>query len=128
MILGIDYGEAKIGLAISEGELAQPLGVIETNNWREEIGRICQTQGIEKIIVGISEGKEAQKTREFGEELKNLMGVPLEYFDETLTSKVAVEKLNEAGKPRMKKKSSEHGFAATIILQDYLDSQKDSFN
>ncbi len=127
-ILGVDYGEAKIGLAISEGELAQPVGVIDINNWREEIARICQAQGVGKIILGVSEGQEAKKTREFGEELKNLTGLPVEYFDETLTSKVAVEKLNEAGKPRMKKKSSEHGFAAAIILQDYLDSQKDSFN
>ncbi len=126
MILGIDYGEAKIGLAISEGELAQPLGVIEINNWQEEISRICQEQGVEKIVVGISEGQEAQKTKQFGEELKNLTNLPVEYVDETLSSQKAVEKMNEAQKPRMKKKSSEHPIAAAIILQDYLDNQKDS--
>lgn len=120
--LGVDYGLAKIGLAISEGEIAEPLAAIDIRNWESVISNICSRQGIEKIIIGISENKMAEKTKKFGEELAKLTGLPVEYYDETLSSQQAVQKMNEAGKPRMKKKSSEHPIAAAIILQAYLDN------
>ncbi|GAG09922.1 unnamed protein product, partial [marine sediment metagenome] len=82
-ILGVDFGEKKIGLAISEDFLAEPLGVIKAER---AIKRICQEQGIEKIVVGISEGKMAETTRDFGERLKSATGLSVEYQDETLTS------------------------------------------
>lgn len=121
--LGIDYGEAKIGLAISEGEIAKPLEVCSIQYAVYSIKNICQREKIEKIVVGISEGKMAEKTRKFGEELQRVTGLPVEYWDETLTSQEAVKKMIEAGKPQMKKKSSEHSIAAALILQDYLDNQ-----
>lgn len=63
----------------------------------------------------------AEKTKRFGEELTKITGLPVAYQDETLTSQTAVGKMIEAGKPRMKKKSSEHAIAAALILQDWLD-------
>lgn len=130
-LLGIDYGEAKIGLAISNGEIAEPYEVIKIANkqsfssnseWR--IKNICQQEKIEKIIIGLSEGEMAEKTREFGEEIKKITGLPVEYQDETLTSQKAVEKMNQSGKARMKKKSSEHSISAALILQEWLDDHK----
>lgn len=121
-ILAIDFGEAKIGLAISEGEIAQPRGVVLISNFQSPISNLCRKERVEKIIIGISEGKMGEKTKKLGEEIRKLTGLPVEYWDETLTSQEARSKMNEAQKPRMKKKSSEHSIAAALILQDYLDN------
>ncbi|TSC54432.1 MAG: conserved hypothetical protein TIGR00250 [Microgenomates group bacterium LiPW_16] len=111
-ILGIDYGEAKIGLATSEGEIAEPLGMIEIRNWELGIGNICRKEKVEKIVVGISEGKMAEKTREFGERLREITGLLVEFWEETLTSKEAVKKMIEAGKARRRRKTDEHAECA----------------
>lgn len=121
-ILGIDYGEAKIGLATSEGEIAEPLGMIEIRNWELGIGNICRKEKVEKIVMGVSEGKMGEKTREFGERLGEITGLPVEFWEETLTSKEAIKKMIEAGKAKRKRKTDEHAIAAALILQDYLDN------
>lgn len=121
-ILGIDYGEAKIGLAISEGKIASPIGAIDTKIWKTGIGEICERENIERIIVGISEGKMAEKTKKFGQILEKTAGLPVEYWEETLTSKEAVKKMIEAGKARKRRKMDEHAVSACLILQDYLDN------
>jgi len=117
-ILGIDYGEAKIGLAISEGEIAGPLQVVSS---KYQVASICQREDVDKIIIGISEGKMAEKTRQFGEELRKITGLPVEYWEETLTSQEAVKKMIEAGKAKRRRKTDEHAVAAALILQDYLE-------
>ncbi|MFH0863967.1 MAG: Holliday junction resolvase RuvX [Candidatus Gottesmanbacteria bacterium] len=124
--LGIDYGNAKIGLAMSEGKLAEPIGSIKTLNSKSQITNICERDVIEKIVIGISEGKMAMQIKKFGDELETVINIPIEYWDETLSSIQAREKMIEAGKPQMKKKTDEHSIAAALILQDYLDNKKDS--
>lgn len=121
-LLGIDYGEAKIGLATSDGEIAKPEGILKRGQ-QNALALFCQRNRIEKIVIGLSEGKMAETTKRFGEELARLTGVPVEYHDETLSSKQAREYMIVAGKPRMKKKLDEHSIAAALILQDYLDNK-----
>ncbi|MBI4999363.1 Holliday junction resolvase RuvX [Candidatus Gottesmanbacteria bacterium] len=121
-ILGIDYGEKKIGLAISEGKLAEPLGVFSIKYLVLSIKRICQKEKIEKIVIGISEGKMAEKTRNFAKELKQITGLSVEFWNETLTTQQAVKKMIEAGKAKRRRKLDEHAIAAALILQDYLDN------
>ncbi|MFZ5365715.1 MAG: Holliday junction resolvase RuvX [Patescibacteria group bacterium] len=116
-ILGIDYGERKIGLAISEGVLAEPLKIVKSNR---QIVSICQKEGIEKIVVGISEGKMAERARKFGRGLGKITGLPVKFQDETLTSQEAVAKMKEIGK-RVK---DEDAISAALILQEYLETQK----
>ena len=105
MILGIDYGPKNIGLAISEGFIAEPLKVVHS---LEEIKKVITELNIEKIIVGISEGKSRELAEKFGNELQSVVGLPVEFVDETLTT-------HEAG-------DKEHSKAAAIILQRYLDN------
>lgn len=122
-ILGIDFGEKRIGLAITSGEIARPLGVeLRIKNYELRIKEICEREGVEKIVVGISEGKMAEKTREFGYELQKATGLPVEYFDETLTTQIAIKKMVEAGTSRKKRKEFQDAVAAALILQEYLDS------
>jgi len=124
-ILGIDYGLKKIGLAISEGELAEPLGVINairnTQYAIRKIKAICDKDGIEKIVVGISEGKMAEKQRKFGRELAKITSLSVEFQDETLTSQDAIAKMIQAGKRRKFRRQFQDAVAAAIILQSWLD-------
>ena len=120
-LLGIDFGEKKIGLALATGPLAEPIGVIKAIRDRQQsisrIKRICQEQEIGKIILGISEGKMAEKTKKFSQELGEIIGLPIEFQDETLTTNEAVAKMREIGK-RVK---DEDAISAALILQAYLD-------
>jgi putative Holliday junction resolvase len=119
-ILGIDYGKSKVGLAISESSLAEPLRVIrysDKNALVEQIKQVATSEGVEKIIVGESEGAMGQESREFAK----LVGG--ETFDETLTSQDAQKLSREAGISRKKRRGMEDAYAATIMLQNYLDSK-----
>lgn len=115
MILGIDYGLRNIGLATSEGSLAEPYGTVYNVSG---IKNVVAKLGITKVVVGISEGKSKDRAIGFGKKLKNMLGLPVEFVDETLTT-VEANSLRKQSKP---KKIQEHARAAAIILQRYLDS------
>ena len=118
-LLGIDYGDKKIGLAISEGLLAEPIEVVPVQRGVSQILRICHENRIEKIVVGISEGIMAEKSREFAKMLGKATGLSVELWDETLTTQEAVDKMRQLGK----KKKDEDAISAALILQAYLDNQ-----
>jgi len=122
--LGIDWGKHKVGLAISAGKLADPTEVIKYKDEKALIDRLCRIvlkNKIEKMIVGVSEGKSAKKAKKFGEQLSTTVGLPVEFVDETLTSKDAMQMAIKAGVPRDRRAKMEDAFAAAIILQRYLD-------
>lgn len=126
MYLAIDYGKSKVGLAVSSGKLASPLTVVRYENRSallNRIGQIIEEENIEKIVVGVSEGKMAEESVDFGHELREKFEIEVDFFDETLTSRDALQRTVEAGMNRKKRKSMEDAFAATLILQNYLDSQ-----
>ena len=117
--LGIDYGRSKIGLATSDGPLAEPFKVVRYNNKEsaiEEIKKIIEKENIEKVVVGVSEGEMAEESKLFAKEFN------AETFDETLTSQDAQILSREAGIGRKKRGEMEDAYAATIMLQNYLDS------
>lgn len=123
--LGIDWGERKIGVAWASGSLAQPLEVIRyihTNKLFKKLKEIIIQYKIEKIIVGISEGPSAVAAINFAKALENEMGLPVETFDETLTSADAQALAMQGGLKQKKRKEMEDAFAASIMLQSYLDS------
>lgn len=125
-VLGVDYGRSKVGLAIGEGSLAEPLKVIRYKDSKAldgEIKKIVEKEGFEKVVVGISEGKMAEETKEFVKRLEEKLEIPVETFDETLTSQDAQALSIEAGVKRSKRKKMEDAYAASIMLQNYLDSR-----
>ena len=74
-LLGIDYGRAKVGLAISEGMLAEPFSVLRYDDEKalvEKIKALVDKERIDKVVVGVSEGKSAEEARGFGQNLKRL--------------------------------------------------------
>jgi putative Holliday junction resolvase len=127
-ILAIDYGERKVGLAIgdSSSKLAEPLKVIRYRKeieLLEKISKIVEAQQVELIIAGISEGKQAEKTKEFVKRLKEKLSTPVVFQDETLTTKEAQRYSIEAGINRKKRKKLEDAFSAALILQEYLNKK-----
>jgi len=123
-ILGIDFGIAKIGLAIADDGLSQPIGIIKNHQKTlTKIAQLAEQKKIERIIIGVSDGKIGQRAREYGKQLEKITGIKVFFQDETLTTKEAIAKMIEAGKKKKYRQEKEDAFAAAIILQAYLDKQ-----
>ncbi|MFZ4775417.1 MAG: Holliday junction resolvase RuvX [Terrimicrobiaceae bacterium] len=132
-VLGIDPGDARIGIAISDdlGMLAHPLETIQVKSGRvvARILEIIREKGIEAIVVGMprnmdgSFGPAAQKSREFIEALKLETACPIIAWDERWTTVSAQRSLHEAGKKARDQKAMIDQVAAQILLQSWLDSQ-----
>jgi putative Holliday junction resolvase len=126
-ILGIDYGRRKIGLAIAEGSLAEPMSVIRYSDTRvleDKLIKVIEDNNIEKVVVGISEGEMGEESETFALELRSSLIVPVETFDETLSTQDAQRMSQEAGIGQKKRHEMEDAYAAAIMLQNYLDSIK----
>jgi putative Holliday junction resolvase len=126
MLLGIDYGRSKIGLAFGHGSLAAPLKVIHFKNpsqMFEKLLREINADDYKLIVVGVSEADMALEIRNFILELKKHTEIPIEEFDETLSSRDAQELSRQAGIARTKRKQMEDAYAAALMLQNYLDTR-----
>lgn len=124
IILGIDYGRRKVGLALGNGKVAQPL---KTLRWTDrtklysQIEKIVTEEKVEKVVVGVSEGEMAKESIDFAKELEGELEVGVFLADETLSTKDAQRLSREAGIKRKKRKNMEDAYAAAIMLQSYLD-------
>jgi putative holliday junction resolvase len=129
--LAIDFGTKRIGLAVSRATLAEPLRVLlwpktlpelALDQILNEISNFCRQELIQQILVGVSEGDMAQKSKDFGEQLAKKVSLPVLYADETLSSQNATAKI------RILKKSKRSGaidhYAAAEFLQEYLQDFK----
>ncbi|AKM82481.1 TPA: Holliday junction resolvase RuvX [Candidatus Berkelbacteria bacterium] len=127
-ILGLDLGDRRIGVAISFDDLVSSLDTIVYFNREEaikDILEICRSQEIGKIVIGMPIGNEQSEdvVRSFANELNKIAGVPIDYEDETLTSKEAErilkdKKLNYKSE---KYKQEIDRISAKIILEQYLN-------
>jgi len=116
--LGIDYGEKRIGVAVAETSLVEPVAVVNNGPTAvAKIKKLAKEYGAEKIVIGMSEGIMAQKSRKFGDKL----GLKVEYHDETLTSKQAQANLKH--KSRQFRSQPQDAYQAAVMLQDWLDGR-----
>lgn len=131
-IMGLDVGEKRIGIAISDpmGWTAQGHSVLTRKILADDLNRIkavCSEYEVEKVIIGMprnmngTEGPKAQEIREFAEVLKDVLQVPIDFWDERLTTRSAERVLIEADVSRQKRKNVIDKLAAVNILQGYLD-------
>jgi putative Holliday junction resolvase len=132
--LGIDHGDARIGLAISDelGMLAHPLETIHIKEIADpiaHIGSVVTRDKIGIIILGLprnmdgSYGPAAEKVRAFAEKLRTACGCEVKLWDERLTSVAAQRSLHEAGRNVKDSRKVIDQVAAQLILQSWLDSQ-----
>lgn len=134
-ILGVDWGHVRIGLAVSdEGKIiAQGLAAIKITSQKQvlqEIGRVIKEQEIEEVVVGVPRkmsgewGEEAALARELAEAIKKEWGLPVNLWDERLSSAAAERSLLEGDLRREKRKKLLDKTSAALILQNYLDYRK----
>lgn len=136
-ILGLDYGTKTTGVAVSDpmGWTAQGLEIIrrqEEEHLKATINRIaelCAEYKVEKIVLGLPKnmnntvGERGEKTLLFKEKLEARLKLPVEMWDERLSTVAAENVLLEADMSRKKRKNVIDKLAATIILQNYLDAK-----
>ena len=137
-ILGLDYGSKTIGVAVSDpfGWTAQGVKTIHRNNpidvkeSIEELVKIIEEYAVEKIVVGLpknmnnTEGERVELTNKFVELLKRQISIPVELWDERLSTMGAKRILMEANVHKDKHKKVIDKMAAVFILQGYLDAQQ----
>ncbi len=133
--LGIDYGEKRVGLAVSDPTLtiAQPYKTIiftSPMNLIAELTVVIKELDIKKVILGLPltmKGTDSIKTREvreFGDKLIKVLDIPVFLFDERLSSVQAHTVLKQMGKQPSKNRLKVDQLAAQHILQAFLDREK----
>jgi putative Holliday junction resolvase len=131
-ILGIDYGDARIGIAMSDETafLASPLTTVKAGKAAaDEVVALVEEHGVQTIVIGLplnmdgSAGPATEKVRAFSKKLAKKTAVPIVENDERLTTVTAHHNLREAGLDGKKRKDVIDMASAQIILQDWLDMQ-----
>jgi putative Holliday junction resolvase len=136
-ILGIDYGEKRVGLAISSPvvSIAQGLPTIERVDGRdylEELADIIKEKEVDEIVVGLPKnmngtiGEKAEEVLQFVETLKSKFNLPIHTVDERLTTVRAHRAMTGAKMSKKGKKKRVDMIAAQFILQAYLDQNSRS--
>ena len=132
--LGVDPGKKRVGLAISDpgATFASPLVVLQRRSTEQiiaEIAALCRAEEVEGLVVGLalnmdgSHGPMAQEAARLGEALAAATGLPVELWDERLSSENAERHLIEVDMSRAKRKKTIDKVAAQIILQSFLDTK-----
>ena len=136
-VLGLDIGDKRIGVALSDpdGILASPFTIINCENDAadiEAIVDIVNRQQVKQIIVGLprsmngSIGRQAEKVKAFAQKLSGHISIPLEFRDERLTTVSAKRLRQEAETKKTRGKIRYDAMAAAILLQSYLDELKEA--
>lgn len=132
-VLGLDHGEKRIGVAVSDptGMFSLALGILDVgpDGGLRAIEKLCREKDVKKIVVGLPldlkgrAGPQAEKVRAFVRKLQGaLPGIPVETWDERLTSRAGERLLIAGGASRRRRRAVLDKIAAQILLQSYLDA------
>lgn len=134
-VLGVDTGERRTGLAISDPNerIAVPLTLLKARLGGVIAGivEIAQRETIGRIVVGLplslngGQGPQARYALRVGRAIELASGIPVVYWDERFSTAEADRVMLEAGLTRRRRDVARDATAATIILQDYLDSHRE---
>ena len=124
-MLALDYGTARCGCAISDptGTLARPLDAVEPPD-PAAIAELVSAEGVDRVIVGLpttlrgEEGEQAGLSRAFADQLAELLDVPVETYDERLTTRMADRSAREGAR------ANRDSLAAAHLLESYLASKQ----
>ncbi len=134
MILGVDPGERRVGLAIADLEtrFARPLEVIDTKtkDATERIEAVVKENAVTKVVVGRPvmlsgvDGPPSEALMSFMTRLRDVLDVPVDVYDERMTTVIAERALRESGASAEKRKEIRDAVAAQVMLQGYLDASR----
>ena len=133
--LGVDLGRARIGLALADDVLrqARPFRVLRRQGYGKDLAAIREAvreYEVERVVVGLplnmdgSEGPAARQSREFAEKLAAALGLPVELFDERLSTFEAETRLRDRGFSAKDARSRVDAEAAAVILQGWVDGNR----
>ena len=135
--IGIDFGDNLIGIAKCDGHIATIVTTIEVTGIKDAVKKtadIIKEHNAKTVVIGIpknmdsTEGYRSKRTREFGKLLEEETGITPVYFDERLTTSQAYVYMNETDFRSKNRTGVIDALSAKIILQDYLDFQKNKAN
>ena len=135
--LGVDYGDKRTGIAECDvaGMLASAIATVSEGGMRhtaERVAREARERGCVKIVVGMprnmdgSFGERTEVVRAFAEILAEITDVPIDFYDERMTTMAASRFLNETNTRGAKRKTVIDTLSAQIILQNFLDRLKNT--
>ena len=133
-VLGVDYGRARIGIAISDelGMLAHPVETIPAAAIASAVKRVAEIareKDVERVVIGLPRhlngelGDAASEAQAFADKLRPLLQCPITMWDERLSTTAANRALRDAGQKTRKTRGIVDQVAAQMILQGYLDSR-----
>lgn len=134
-VLGIDFGDKSIGLAVSDKLrlTAQGIGRYQVKNKKEDkkfFKELVLNYAIDEIVIGFplrmdgTQGTRVDKTKEFARWLKDILKLPVIFWDERLTTKQALRILHQQKTKRKTKKILKDQISAMIILSSYLEYRR----
>lgn len=136
-IMGLDVGTKTVGVAVSDplGFTAQGVTTVRRKNRKADLAALAALTAeyeVGRLVVGLplnmdgTEGPRAEATRRFGDLLAKELGLPVEYWDERLTTVAAERALLEADLSRARRREVVDQVAASLILQGWLDAHAET--
>jgi putative Holliday junction resolvase len=132
-VLGLDIGEKRIGVAVSDetGAIASPVGFVARGLRAEaDLRALVESYEAGRLIIGLPaglsgrEGPQARETRFYAEALAEALNIAVDYWDERLTTAIAERSLIASGVRRDQRRQQIDAVAAAVMLQSYLDAQR----
>jgi len=134
-ILGVDYGERRLGFALSDSleQIATPFRVERIESAAAAVRvvkKVCEDAGAARIVIGLpvnmngSRGPQAQRVEQFAVELAAATGLPVDTWDERLSTREAEQVLLSADTSRRRRREVIDKLAAQLVLQNYLDARQ----
>ena len=131
-VAALDVGDARIGVAVSDdlGVSVRGVGVVARKGGTHdlaEVSRMLAPHEVSRIVIGLplnmdgTEGRQASRVRAFGDRLRDHLGLPIDFWDERLTTFEAEERLRDRGVNAKRRRALIDQVAAEVILRAYLD-------
>lgn len=124
--LGVDYGLVRMGIAYSQGDLAEPVGTFPVKTQADRVAlvkRLADEHAVDAIIVGTTKSTLTPLLQSFISSLKNVFTGTIITVEEQMTTVEARAKMIAAGTSKAKRQKNIDAYAAVVILQTYLDEQ-----
>jgi len=119
-LLGIDYGQKRIGVALGESGMVRPLSVLPNDNKvMGKIGSLCEQERVEGIVIGVVSNFREEIDR-FAQKLRRIIGLSVVFQDETLTTQKSVDRMIKSGTSRKTRREKIDAVAAAEILESYF--------
>ena len=119
-LLGIDYGQKRIGVALGENGMVKPLSVLlNDDKVTEKIRSLCEQEKVDAVVIGVVSSLRGE-INEFVQKLEEIIDLSVIFQDETLTTKKGIDKMIKSGTSRKARRERIDAIAATEILESYF--------